>query len=157
MNTTTMTQVQHDTNLRDDLMMQPAEKVRKPWRVLRAALATFAVSLGLLMVPAAPAQAATAVGTRDVCFKVQTTVGWLAYDRAVRIDVWLNGQANVTNTIVTPGANGCLRQNLPAGYWWRFRVYHYEGGTTYTGQSAWTWVDAGSYAHLGTVYLASFR
>ncbi len=149
-----------DAELRDDLEMQPAGKVRKLWVVLRAALATIAVALGFLLVPTAPAQAAIAYGTRDVCFQAPATINgttyWGIYNQAVWVDHWENGQAVQENTYY-PYTNGCLRVNLFAGYYYRFRVYNYVNSTTYTGRSAWTWVNAGSYAHLGTVYLTAVR
>lgn len=137
---------------------QPHTTVARGRRLLRRVVACLALCAAVL-VPAAPAQATTA-GTVQVCFQssytLYSTTYWGPYNRTVLVDVWFNGRATQIGS-VTPGTNGCLRQALPAGYHWRFRVYHYEAKTYYVGQTTWTKVSQGSYANLGTLRLSSIR
>jgi hypothetical protein len=120
---------------------------------------SIATGVGAVALPGSAQAATPAYGTADVCF--QAPMPWIggygAYGNyPVYLEAWSNGVWHQVATQNTQ-ANGCLRALLPAGYNWRFRVAYRDPRVSYTGQSGYRWITAGSYNHFGTVYLQYSR
>ena len=129
-------------------------------RFLALLLACATLAVGVTAGSGDTAEAAPGYSVADVCFKAPVTLMvngrtyWGPYSyKTVTLDVWLNGQA-VAGTYKLDG-NGCTRQVLPAGYYWRFRVYNYETLTWYVGQSDWQYASSGYTINFGTVWLSA--
>ncbi len=105
------------------------------------------LTLGVVTLDAAPAQAA-GTGSATVCFQVQGGI----YNRPVLLDAKVNGTWYQIATL-TPNTRGCIvGYRLPAGYRWRFRVYHYERGLGYyVGRSRAYTIASGYRYNYGTV------
>lgn len=131
----------------------------KASRLLALLLASAILATGITVGSGTRAEAAPAFATTDVCFQapfsLYGTTYWGPYNRPVILDVWLDGQAHQVQTY-TPGTNGCIRVNVVAGYYWRFRVYHREAATWYIGQTGWQYARAGYSYNFGTLRLSAF-
>ena len=113
------------------------------------------LAVGLAAGPATPAGAAPASAQTTVCFQAPiyfqgVFYGWGPYNRTVILDVWSEGRAHQVMTL-TPGTNGCMSYHLLAGYYWRYRVFHFEAGKYFTGQTNWQYVTAGYTYNFGTL------
>lgn len=159
MNTNTTIQISDSANNVESTPKPTVRTLKFRHRIVAFLATAILLATGVNAASATPANAATtaANGTVSACFKAPSGYGWGTYDRPVFVDVWVGGTAHQIGT-VTPASNGCIRQALPAGYYWRFRVYHYERGAgTYNGTSNWAYVSAGGSANVGTVWLSLIR
>lgn len=127
-----------------------SRSVGVPRRVV-ALLASALLAVGVVTLDASPAQAA-GTGRATVCFQTSSDFGVGIYNRPVLLDAKVNGTWYQMGSL-TPNSRGCIvGQRLPAGYRWRFRVYHYERGLGYyVGRSRAYTIASGYRYNYGTV------
>ena len=132
---------------------------RNPLRIIALVLA-LSLATGVASVGAAsPAGAANVPARTTVCFQAAPVMFpnmWGGYkNRPVHLDLVWGGKAVHLTTWRTDG-RGCISTQLPSGYTWRFRVFHYETSSYWVGQTGWQYMKPGWSYNFGYVRLANY-